>query len=187
MVYRNIVIAAASLIVTLTGCSTPVTNYQSSVSNLEALKVQTGRALSLGQFKLDSAKPSLNSVSARTTSLKMPDGNNYADHLKRGAKIELETAGRFDANSPLKLEGTLLQNDLSAAVGTGTSTLSARFNLSDAGKPVFDKVITQNSQWESSFIGAIAIPAAIREYGANFQKLLNKLFVDEDFRKATAK
>jgi hypothetical protein len=188
MVFRNIAIAfAASLMLALAGCSTPVTNYQGSVSNLEALKMQPGRTLSLGQFKLDPTKSNLNSVSARTTSLKLPSGSNYADYLKQGAKTELETAGRLDANSPLKLEGILLQNDLSAAIGTGTSTVSARFSISDAGKPVFDKVITQNSQWESSFIGAIAIPAAIREHGAAFQKLLNKLFTNEDFRKITAK
>jgi hypothetical protein len=46
---------------------------------------------------------------------------------------------------------------------------------------VFDKEIVATSTWESSFMGAVAIPAAINQYGALYQKLVGQLLDDTEF------
>ena len=49
------------------------------------------------------------------------------------------------------------------------------------GEVVFDKVVKADDQWESSFIGAIAIPAGMQGYVATVQKLVGTVFADPDF------
>jgi hypothetical protein len=52
---------------------------------------------------------------------------------------------------------------------------------------VYEKEIAAEASWESSFVGAIAIPAAMNQYGALYKTLVSKLVDDPDFRRALAK
>lgn len=49
----------------------------------------------------------------------------------------------------------------------------------------YPRTIRIENSWESSFMGAIAIPAAISGYSATVQKLLGELSADPEFRRAT--
>ncbi|MFL6623645.1 MAG: hypothetical protein ACJ8KA_03695 [Sulfurifustis sp.] len=42
-------------------------------------------------------------------------------------------------------------------------------------------------EWESSFVGAIAIPAAQRGYDTTVKKLVTALFADKEFQNAIRK
>ena len=54
-------------------------------------------------------------------------------------------------------------------------------------KRVFDKELAVDAKWESSFVGAIALPAAINQYSALYKTLVAKLFDDTEFRAALAR
>jgi hypothetical protein len=63
----------------------------------------------------------------------------------------------------------------------GTAKISVRFSVENLGGVKFNKVITVNHEWESSFIGAIAIPNAQNNYPITVKKLISKLMLDKDF------
>jgi len=54
------------------------------------------------------------------------------------------------------------------------------------GQTVHAGDIDASHEWESSFIGMIAIPAAVRNYVATVQKPLARPIADKDFTRATA-
>jgi hypothetical protein len=56
-----------------------------------------------------------------------------------------------------------------------------------SGQVVFDKMLSATQQWDSSFIGAIAVPMAVQNYAGAVQKLVGVLLADSDFQHATSK
>ncbi|BEV14039.1 hypothetical protein HBDW_08270 [Herbaspirillum sp. DW155] len=62
---------------------------------------------------------------------------------------------------------------------------AARFVVRQGDATVYDKVLSIQRKWESSFVGAVAVRDAITQYGAMFQRLQRKLFDDPDFLKLT--
>lgn len=69
----------------------------------------------------------------------------------------------------------------------GTADLSAKFIVTDSDNVVFYKIITIRHKWDSSFIGAIAIPNAQNNYPKAVQKLISKLMSDQNFITAVSK
>jgi hypothetical protein len=51
----------------------------------------------------------------------------------------------------------------------------------------FDRELSVDTSWESSFIGGIAIPLAANNYEGLYRKLIGKLLDDPAFRVAVAK
>jgi hypothetical protein len=90
--------------------------------------------------------------------------------------------GKLDPNSDLVVEGLLTASDVDSSVGT--AKLGAKFSLKRAGKPVFEKTLSVDAKWESTFIGAVAIPDAMNNYYALYDKLTLSLLTDADFKAA---
>lgn len=102
-------------------------------------------------------------------------------------QTDLAAGGKLDAASARVLTGVVEKNDLSAAgIVTNQATVAVRFKLADAQRTRYEKTISVNDEWESSFMGAIAIPRAIQNYVVSIQKLIGKLFADPEFAAATA-
>ncbi|MBK8400156.1 MAG: hypothetical protein IPL29_03550 [Propionivibrio sp.] len=76
---------------------------------------------------------------------------------------------------------------MDAAIGTGTARLGANFTVDKAGQRLFEKTLSVDSRWDSSFVGAIAIPEAMNQYTALYKELAGKLFDDRDFRSILAR
>jgi hypothetical protein len=68
--------------------------------------------------------------------------------------------------------------------GTASGYIEARFVVKKDGQVTFDKTKRGSASWESSFVGAIAIPAAQSSYPLIVQDLLAKLYGDTDFQTA---
>jgi hypothetical protein len=118
---------------------------------------------------------SLNSIGARASTFTSPVNGSYAAYIGKALTDELASAGKLDANASKMLSGVIEKNYLSAAgLNTNESEIAVRFKLTD-GHAV---------KWESSFMGAIAIPRAIQNYVVTVQMLLAKLYADPDFSKA---
>ena len=78
--------------------------------------------------------------------------------------------------------------DLATSAGslvTNTATVVVRFKLADGQRTRYDRTLTATDEWESSALGAIAIPRAIQRYVTTVQKLVGMLFADPDFIAAT--
>jgi len=66
----------------------------------------------------------------------------------------------------------------------GSSTVAARFEVRRADRSLYEKSLTATHEWDSSFLGAIAIPAAMQHCALTVRKLLSQLFEDDAFRQA---
>ena len=59
-----------------------------------------------------------------------------------------------------------------------------RFVVKSKGETRYDKQVRQDAKWDSSFVGAIAIPDAINHYSEQFRLILLRLYRDPEFLKA---
>ncbi|TWI48723.1 hypothetical protein IP92_02115 [Pseudoduganella flava] len=184
----GVMLAATQLV----GCAS-VKMGQPVASMDNTVKMRDGSAkapVAVGAFALDAGKPAAmdQSVSVRGgNTLASPIDNSFAQYLKETLRVELEAAQLLDPNSQTRIEGTLMDSMLDPAMSIGKGHLQARFVVKQAGTVKYDRTLEVNSEWESSFMGAVAIPAAVQHYQQMYRKLVSQLFDDPDFRKALVK
>ncbi|MEZ0331101.1 MAG: hypothetical protein ACAH07_06215 [Methylophilaceae bacterium] len=180
----------AFIIQSLTGCvSVKMPEPTPSMANLEKLRGANLVPVKTEKFILAPGKNAAldRGVSGLRGSSVTPASGSFAEQLRSELATELKAAGLYDESADAVIKGELIDSQVDAAIGTGTAKLSARFIIQRAEKVVYDKELTVNSSWESSFVGAIAIPEAINQYTALYKKLIGKLFDDSDFKSALAK
>lgn len=182
------VVALLAVAALLTGCASgPIAKHQASLNNIQTLRAAELGKASVGEFKLaPTARPEIDrSVSVRGSQLSSPSNQSFALYLKDSLVTELQAAGKYDAGSQTIITGQLTENELNAAgFSTGSAVLGAKFAVARAGQTLFEKTLRQESTWESSFVGAVAIPEAINQYTETYTRLLEKLFADDEFKQA---
>ena len=112
---------------------------------------------------------------------------SFSQYLKDEIVTELKAAGLYDDNARTQIDAQLTDSQLDAAIGTGTGRLAAHFTVTRDGGKVFEKELVVDGRWESSFVGAVALPEAINRYSQFYKALAAKLFEDPDFRAAVAR
>ena len=190
LIARVVRLAAAAILgTTLIGCaSVKMPAPTASAATVEKLRTANLAPATAGTFAVAPGKPAdmdRNLSGLRGSSLTAASGS-FSQQLKEEIVASLKAAGLYDERSPIVVEGRLTDSKVDAAIGTGTGRLAAQFTVNRAGKRVFDKELAVDAQWESSFVGAIALPAAINQYGALYKTLVGKLFDDADFKRALA-
>ncbi|MGC0152449.1 hypothetical protein ACPRNU_08335 [Chromobacterium vaccinii] len=163
---------------------------KSSIENVSKLRQADLAPAAVGAFRpaagLDAGDDK--SLGLRgANSLQAPTEGSFSKYLAATIKAELQTAGLLDEKAGTVISGELLENALDPAVETGQAQLAARVVVMRDGAVRFDRRVEAKSQWESSFLGAVAIPLAASQYEALYRKLVGNLLADEDFRKALAK
>jgi hypothetical protein len=183
----TVALALALAGLALSGCATlKLGDHQPALDTLVALRESGIAPLSVGEFKLASGlNPDLDKhQSSRGNPIYPPAGSTFSGYLRASLISDLKAAGKFDSASPLSLQGQLTDNNLSTGMSNGELALGATFQVIRGGAKVFEKHISQNDNWESSIVGAIAIPQAMNHYGQGYNLLLSKLYADTDFRAA---
>lgn len=162
---------------------------QPSMQTIETLRDGDLPAMRVDNFSLAPglSPSSYKSVTIRSVVLAAPGGGTLADYLQQTLAADLRADGKLDDKSALAVSGILTGSDVSSAIGTGTGSLAAKFSLKKEGKVVFEKDLSVSDQWDSSFIGAEAIPDAMNHYTALYDKIVLKLLTDTDFKAAAAK
>ena len=178
---------APALAAVLAACAhTPAPAYQPGVDNLRALRAGPATPLAVGDFDAGPKVGDERLGGLRGSSMSGAEDGLFSTYLQRALEAELRQAGRLDPEADLRLEGTLVRNQLSANSGsTGYANVAARFVLRRGEDVVLDKEIAARAEWESSFMGALAIPAGMQGYVSAVQKLAGALFADPDFQAAT--
>lgn len=184
-IIRCAALAAVSL--SLIGCvSMQLPPPSSSAETAEKLRAANLVAAKTGNFAV---APNKNRAmdsklgGLRGSSIE-PPGGSFSQYLKDQIIADLKAAGLYDPNSGVVIEGQLTDSMVDAAIGTGTARLAARFTVTQSGKRAYDKELAVDAKWESSFVGAVAIPAAMNQYSALYKALAKKLFDDPDFKAA---
>ena len=174
----------STALVGLAGCAGTAPQYQAANSNVQALAIGSGK-VGVDNFALGPKGDSLNHLSIRGGTYDSPVEKSWAVYLREALKAELNTSGRLDQRSDVKVSGTFLENDLNGSgFSTGTAHISANIVVKRARAVTYERSISADKQWESSVIGAIAIPRARQSYVATISELLGKLFSDQEFLRA---
>jgi hypothetical protein len=177
---RLLGVIAATLLVT--GCALKAPAYQPSLNNVEVMK-KSPRSLALGVFSVQSGANE--PISLRGSSMSSPVGSDYAAYLADALRQELMLAGKLDPKSQIEISGLLLKNDIAAGgILTNSGEIEARIIVKNNGTQRFDKVKRAELEWESSFLGGVAIPKAQQQYPLIVQKLLATIWADDDFQAA---
>jgi hypothetical protein len=166
------------------GCSLMAPRYTASLDNVQKLKDGGIAPTKVGTFRSDSGKDNPPSISLRGSSLASPYNASYADYLAEALKQELSMAGKLAPDAQIEVSGVLQKNDISVPIGTGYGDITARFIVTRAGAVRYDQVKSIHDEWESSFVGAVAIPRAQEQYPILVQKLLAAVYADPAFVQA---
>ena len=166
--------------VLISGCAAVAPNYNpnpDSAQKLQAARVQPAK---VGEFTAD-ANAANNSIGLRASTMVAAQGT-FAKYLADALKNELELVKLYSPASTTEISGVLVRNEMNTGVAmTGDGLIEARFVVKRDGTVRFDKTKRATIQWDSNFIGAVAIPRAQREYPRLVQTLVAELFSDPDF------
>jgi hypothetical protein len=167
------------------GCSMMAPRYTASIENVQKIKDADTQPVKVGTFESTPGKGNANPISIRGSSLASPYDSSYAKYIAEALRQDLELAGRLAPDAKIEISGALQKNDVNIpAVGSGTGDLEARFIVKRAGETKYNQVKTIHDVWESSFVGAVAIPRAQARYPIIVQKLLAELYADPAFIEA---
>lgn len=172
-------------VVLAAGCSMTAPQYSASLSNVQTLKDSGSNTAKVGHFDSSGDSGNANPISLRGSSLDSPYEKSYAKYLEEALTQELSLAGKLAPDARVEISGVLQKNDISIpAVGDGYGDLQARFIVKKGSATTYDKVKSIHDTWESSFVGAVAIPRAQEQYPKLVQKLLAELYADPEFLNA---
>jgi hypothetical protein len=165
----------------LAACSVVATPYSPSVENIQMLKNSAPIQARVGDFKSQESGQNQYPVRVRANMMRSPVGDSFAAYLSNAVTQELTIAGSLSPSATVELDGVLVENNVDVGIGTGVGTISARFVVHRDNAVRYDQVKTVRSEWDSSFVAAIAVPRATQQYPLVVQKLLAELYADPAF------
>lgn len=175
-------LALVLLAALLHGCAIKAPAYSPSADAIERARNSGVQSATLGSFTVKPGATGAQSISLRGNTMASPVGNHYADYLAQALRTELQLAGKLDPKSQLEISGQLLGNDIAAGgISTNSGYVEASFIVKRAGQTRYEAVKRAEASWESSFVGAIAIPRAQQQYPVLVQQLLGTLWADPKF------
>jgi hypothetical protein len=170
-----------SLVTLLAGCALQAPRYQPSIDNVEAIKKSGVKAMNVGAFTVAPGATGGSSISLRGSSMN-PVSGDYAAYLADALKQELTLAGALDLKASVEVGGVLVKNDIAAGgMSTNSGEIEARFVVRNGSQVRYDALKRVDLSWESSFVGAVAIPKAQQQYPVLVQQLIGKLLADPQF------
>lgn len=173
--------AALTALALMTGCAIQAPAYSPLLDNVEQIK-RSGAPAKVGAFSVAPGAPGGTAIGLRGNSMNSPVGGDFAAYVAEALRLELQLAGKLDAASQVEIGGVLVKNDIAAAgVSTNSGEIEARFTVKRGGSVRYEKLHRIEASWESSFVGAIAIPKAQQQYPLLVQQLLRQLFSDRAF------
>lgn len=119
--------------------------------------------------------------------LTSPKGT-FANYLEDAIRSDLIEINFHDDASNIQLNATILQNDIDVSgIGTGYGVMEINLAIEKFGALVLEKIYLANTEFDSSFAGAVAIPKGQSEYPNLVRTLLKKIYNDSAFIDAVKK
>lgn len=172
----------ASIAVLTTGCASLVTpTYSPDYPSLDRLKAGQLGKVAVGTFQPRDPQAPVNKITLRGSSLATPQGT-FSEYLESAMRSDLNELRALDPNAQTRVDAVLLKNEIDVSgFSTGTGVMVATVTVSKRGAPVLQKTYTANTQFESSFAGAVAIPKGMNEYPTLVRTLLQTIYSDTAF------
>lgn len=182
---KSRLVILASITALMTGCASFVPpTYSPDYPSLDKLKAGLVGKVAVGTFQPRSPEAPVNKVTLRGSVLAPPSGS-FAEYLENAIRSDLTELRALDPQADTRIDATLLKNDIDiSGFSTGTGVMEVKLTVSKRGKAVLDKVYAANTQFESSFAGAVAIPKGQSEYPRLVRTLLQTVYADPAFLNA---
>lgn len=175
-----------AILLAMTGCAaTPIEPPQTSVAAVRAIIAANIQPMKIGPFV--AAKSDMTNdreIRLRAAGIKPPNGSTFSSYMGELVTEQFRIVGKYDPGSSLELSGTMVENRANPAIGQASGTLAFEFVLTRHGELVFRKILRVDQRWDSSLIGALAIPEAEMQYTALYPKLIEMLMQDPEFQAA---
>lgn len=170
---RLIAVLLATTLVS--SCSTyAVHRYSISVDNVTALRAINGKTVNVGNFT--STQPGLKEIMCRGGApIKTPDGETFADFIRKALIDELKIANTFSPNAPVTFTGNLNSIDFSSVSGNWNISLTVS---SSNGRSV---TVAEDYNYTTSFYGETACNQTAQAFVPAIQNLIGKLVTGPDF------
>jgi hypothetical protein len=180
--FTTLIITVAALI---SGCANLVVpSYSPDYAAVDSLKHSKLDKAALGKVQPDDAKAKVNQISLRGANLTAGDVT-FAGYLERAMKNDLQEAGMYDSNAARRIDIVLLQNDMDVSgFSEGVGRIEIELSITTSGTTVLRKKYATSIKFESSFIGAVAIPKGQTEYPNLVRALLSVIYRDQAFSQA---
>jgi hypothetical protein len=181
------IIAAAAAALQLVGCAAvKLPAASGTAANAEKLRAAGAQVMTTGEFKAAPGKAASadSGLSIRGTNSISPTNGSFALQLRDQLAAELKAAGLDSAGAKVVISATVTDNQLETGLSKGMGRLAARFQVQRDGRAAYDKELAASSEWEASFVAAVAVPDSFNRYGALYQTLIGKLIDDPEFRAA---
>jgi len=183
--HRPLLAAITTAAVLLSGCAINAPADQPSIGNVEQLKKTMPAPVNVGSFTVRPGAEGAASISLRGNPMASPVGGDDAAYLADALRKDLALAGKLDPKSGVEISGQLLKNDIAAGgFSTNSCEIEARFVVRRDNQERYNAVHRATDSWDSSQVGAVAIPKAQQQYPVLVQKLLCLLFGDAQFQAA---
>ncbi len=174
--------ALASMAVLTTGCASFVApSYSPDYPSLDRLKAGQLGKVAVGTFQPRDPQAPVNKVTLRGANLITPQGT-FSEYLESAMRSDLNELRALDPNAQTRVDAVLLNNAIDVSgFSTGTGVMVVKVNVSKRGTSVLEKTYTANTEFESSFAGAVAIPKGMNEYPRLVRTLLQSIYSDPAF------
>jgi len=176
----RIAVAGIALLV-LAGCSTyAVPRYSVSADTVAALRAVGEVKVDVGAFA-DQNAPGANDrpgemMCRGVGPIKTPDGETYAEYIRKALISELIIADIYAQGSPTSLTGTVSGLDFSSTSGTWTVGLEIKSNN---GRSV---AVTNIYKYKSSFVGETACNQTAQAALGAIQDTIKRVVTHADFK-----
>jgi hypothetical protein len=170
-----------------TGCTLSGPRYSPFVGNTLALREAGLEKVRIGEIgKEPLAKRDVDKVHARAMTVTSAYGS-YRAYLREALAAEFDHADLLDAGSAISIDGLLLANELAGGMDKEYAALQARLTITRDGKTAWEGTKSARYEWESAFLGDVAIPRAIANYQVGVQRLIAAFIADPEFVAALRK
>lgn len=166
-------IACAATVIS--GCSTySASRYSISTDNVMALRTHNGKAVNIGAF--GATEPGKSEIMCRGVGpIKTPDGEPFAEFVRKALVDELRMANAFSAGAPVTLTGNLDAIDFSSNSGSWNLSLTVK---SSNGRSMS---ATEAYAYTSSFYGETACNQTAQALMPAVQNLVGKVVRSPEF------
>lgn len=184
---RKLIIAMATALL-ISGCASfTAPTYSPHYETIDRLKKIAIDKMSVGEVQPRDPNASVNQITLRGAMLTSPSGT-FASYFENAIRSDLMEMGLYNPTSTTQINATILKNDIDiSGFGTGYGVMEVKLTINKNGALAFEKVYSANTQFESSFAGAVAIPKGQSEYPNLVRALLQNVYSDAAFIEAVKK
>jgi len=158
--------------------------YSPNYESLDQLrKAQPGK-VAVADVKPGDPKAPVNQITLRGSSMGTAQGS-FANYLRDAVVADMKELTVYDPQAGTRIDVTMLKNDIDVSgLSTGTGVIEIDLSVTRGAEKRLSKRYAANTSFESSFVGAVAIPKGLAEYPVLVRALLAKVYSDPEFVKA---